>query len=232
MVQIPGLSSLLSLPCTPWCGRRMHGVSILFPAPARPRACVPHRRPGTTPRPYSFSAARAAISGAAASLLAGNANLARLATPYQMMMTTMMVGSIPAHSRSGKLCDRSSHTHRTVRLIKAPMYVVLFFAFAVACGRRRRSSVLWETHPRTGSSARSATGHVLGWVWSGGRETAGGPRGDDGGGTARRCGQLAIDPISQWFRPRPVGATEAGAALRTTRSSPHLRRTNLQEIKD
>jgi hypothetical protein len=45
MVQIPGLSSLLSLPCTPWCGRRMHGVSIVFPAPARP-SCV--RAPSPT----------------------------------------------------------------------------------------------------------------------------------------------------------------------------------------
>jgi len=106
--------------------------------------------------------------------LTGNANLARLAPLYQMML---MASSIPAHSRSGKLCDRSSHTHRTVRLIKAPTYVVLFFA-SLCCG-------LWLTTALVGCVRNARTYRFirpagappprLGWVWSGGRETAGGP---------------------------------------------------------
>jgi hypothetical protein len=76
------------------------------------------------------------------------------------------------------------------------LFYSLLLLWLVADGGARLFCEKRNHVPVRPAGAPPATSWV-GWVWSGGRETAGGPRGDDGGGTARRCGQLAIDPISQ-----------------------------------
>jgi hypothetical protein len=207
MVQIPGLSSL---PCL-----AHRGVAYRVPRPRSraPTADLARRRGRTRPQ-----------ASAAASLL-GSGNLARLAPLYQMMMTMLQTRFQPmAWQQDAKNCmtHRHTHTHRTVRLIKArprstggvPFFFLLLLCMACGCGddaARRR--FIRRGFVRTP------------WAWvTAGCETA-------GGGTARRCPRTAIDPIdlslarNDFVSPRTRRRHRDWGCARARRV-PLLRRTN------
>lgn len=209
MVQIPGLSSLPCLAHTAvW--------RIVFPAPG------PARPPPTWHDAAAVPGHKQALPRRSSAVGISHGSLAPL---YQMMMTMLQTRFQPmAWQQDAKNCmtHRHTHTHRTVRLIKArprstggvPFCFLLLLCMACGCGddaARRR--FIRRGFVRTP------------WAWvTAGCETA-------GGGTARRCPRTAIDPIdlslarNDFVSPRTRRSHRDWGCARARRV-PLLRRTN------
>lgn len=201
----------------------------MFPAPGP----APHRRPGTTPRPYP---PRDRPQASAAASLLGSGNLARLARSAVSDDDDDATNSIPAHGMAAgreKLYDPSPHGTRIAQCVSSKRAHVVrggvpfFFCFCCAW------LVAVETTPlvvgSSGGGAGAPPRHVRGFVrtpWAWVRRGARPPV-----AARHAAAPAAIDPIdlslarNDFVSPRTRRRHRDWGCARARRV-PLLRRTN------